>query len=59
MFRKTFWTEIVPELCACSPLQFNYMHECFERIFCELKWRKEVLITFISVSFFTFFVICY
>uniref|UniRef100_A0AAY5EIC5 Sorting nexin 27a n=1 Tax=Electrophorus electricus TaxID=8005 RepID=A0AAY5EIC5_ELEEL len=21
---------------------FNYMHECFERIFCELKWRKEV-----------------
>lgn len=28
-------------LCA-STLQFNYMHECFERIFCELKWRKEV-----------------
>lgn len=22
--------------------QFNYMHECFERVFCELKWRKEV-----------------
>uniref|UniRef100_A0A8C5RKG1 Sorting nexin 27 n=1 Tax=Laticauda laticaudata TaxID=8630 RepID=A0A8C5RKG1_LATLA len=22
---------------------FNYMHECFERIFCELKWRKEPL----------------
>uniref|UniRef100_A0A668SN84 Sorting nexin 27a n=1 Tax=Oreochromis aureus TaxID=47969 RepID=A0A668SN84_OREAU len=21
---------------------FNYMHECFERIFCELKWRKQV-----------------
>uniref|UniRef100_A0A673ISI7 Sorting nexin-27 n=1 Tax=Sinocyclocheilus rhinocerous TaxID=307959 RepID=A0A673ISI7_9TELE len=21
---------------------FNYMHECFERIFCELKRRKEV-----------------
>ncbi|KAJ6650271.1 hypothetical protein lerEdw1_013452 [Lerista edwardsae] len=21
---------------------FNYMHECFERVFCELKWRKEV-----------------
>uniref|UniRef100_A0A8C6PG99 Sorting nexin 27a n=1 Tax=Nothobranchius furzeri TaxID=105023 RepID=A0A8C6PG99_NOTFU len=20
---------------------FNYMHECFERIFCELKWRKR------------------
>nr|ACG76411.1 sorting nexin family member 27 (predicted) [Otolemur garnettii] len=20
---------------------FNYMHECFERVFCELKWRKE------------------
>ncbi|XP_010150716.1 PREDICTED: sorting nexin-27, partial [Eurypyga helias] len=25
---------------AFSP-QFNYMHECFERVFCELKWRKE------------------
>lgn len=24
--------------------QFNYMHECFERVFCELKWRKEVRI---------------
>lgn len=22
--------------------QFNYMHECFERIFYELSWRKEV-----------------
>ncbi|XP_048450782.1 sorting nexin-27-like [Rhincodon typus] len=21
---------------------FNYMHECFERIFCELKWYREV-----------------
>lgn len=21
---------------------FNYMHECFERVFCELKWRKQV-----------------
>ncbi|XP_030645452.1 sorting nexin-27-like [Chanos chanos] len=21
---------------------FNYLHECFERIFCELKWRKEI-----------------
>ncbi|XP_054638565.1 sorting nexin-27b isoform X2 [Dunckerocampus dactyliophorus] len=21
---------------------FNYMHECFERVFCELKWTKEV-----------------
>lgn len=21
---------------------FNYMHECFERVFCELKWRAEV-----------------
>ncbi|XP_073090737.1 tuftelin isoform X4 [Manis javanica] len=20
---------------------FNYMHECFERVFCELKWKKE------------------
>ncbi|CAG10826.1 unnamed protein product, partial [Tetraodon nigroviridis] len=24
----------------CSS-QFNYMHECFERVFCELKWRKQ------------------
>uniref|UniRef100_A0A4W2D8A2 Sorting nexin-27 n=1 Tax=Bos indicus x Bos taurus TaxID=30522 RepID=A0A4W2D8A2_BOBOX len=24
---------------------FNYMHECFERVFCELKWRKENLPT--------------
>lgn len=23
-------------------VQFNYMHECFERVFCELRWRKEV-----------------
>lgn len=23
---------------------FNYMHECFERVFCELKWRKEVIV---------------
>uniref|UniRef100_A0A8D0D044 Sorting nexin 27a n=1 Tax=Sander lucioperca TaxID=283035 RepID=A0A8D0D044_SANLU len=22
---------------------FNYMHECFERVFCELKWRKQNL----------------
>uniref|UniRef100_A0A3P9I468 Sorting nexin-27 n=1 Tax=Oryzias latipes TaxID=8090 RepID=A0A3P9I468_ORYLA len=32
------------KLHACSEdgtLEFNYMHECFERIFCELKWRKE------------------
>lgn len=21
------------------------MHECFERVFCELKWRKEVTTT--------------
>ncbi|XP_061838528.1 sorting nexin-27b isoform X2 [Nerophis lumbriciformis] len=21
---------------------FNYLHECFERVFCELKWKKEV-----------------
>lgn len=46
MFRSTFWAEISPGcVCLCSLLQFNYMHECFERIFCELKWRKEVLIT--------------
>uniref|UniRef100_A0A8C6SF06 Sorting nexin 27a n=1 Tax=Neogobius melanostomus TaxID=47308 RepID=A0A8C6SF06_9GOBI len=24
---------------------FNYMHECFERVFCELKWRKQVRAT--------------
>uniref|UniRef100_A0A8C3G4Z8 Sorting nexin 27a n=1 Tax=Cyclopterus lumpus TaxID=8103 RepID=A0A8C3G4Z8_CYCLU len=24
---------------------FNYMHECFERVFCELKWRKQVWTT--------------
>uniref|UniRef100_A0A672YVL0 Sorting nexin-27-like n=1 Tax=Sphaeramia orbicularis TaxID=375764 RepID=A0A672YVL0_9TELE len=24
---------------------FNYMHECFERVFCELKWRKQVQTT--------------
>uniref|UniRef100_A0A8C7GXU1 Sorting nexin 27 n=1 Tax=Oncorhynchus kisutch TaxID=8019 RepID=A0A8C7GXU1_ONCKI len=24
---------------------FNYMHECFERVFCELKWRKQVRVT--------------
>uniref|UniRef100_H2M219 Sorting nexin-27 n=1 Tax=Oryzias latipes TaxID=8090 RepID=H2M219_ORYLA len=32
------------KLHACTEdgtLEFNYMHECFERIFCELKWRKE------------------
>ncbi|XP_072405016.1 sorting nexin-27-like isoform X3 [Chiloscyllium punctatum] len=21
---------------------YNYMHECFERIFCELRWSREV-----------------
>ena len=30
----------VRSLCVSS--QFNYMHECFERVFCELKWRREV-----------------
>lgn len=25
-----------------TDIQFNYMHECFERVFCELKWRTEV-----------------
>ncbi|XP_017695346.1 PREDICTED: sorting nexin-27, partial [Lepidothrix coronata] len=44
---------LVPLACPASPgwapnpwnsvsPQFNYMHECFERVFCELKWRKEV-----------------
>lgn len=31
-----------PQLTSYLSLQFNYMHECFERVFCELKWRKEV-----------------
>ncbi|XP_043935143.1 sorting nexin-27 [Protopterus annectens] len=34
------------KLHACTEdgeLEFNYMHECFERVFCELKWRKEVV----------------
>lgn len=21
---------------------FNYMHECFERVFCELRWHQEI-----------------
>ncbi|XP_073179453.1 sorting nexin-27 isoform X1 [Lepidochelys kempii] len=29
---------------------FNYMHECFERVFCELKWRKELQVTMQSSS---------
>uniref|UniRef100_A0A8C5GBV2 Sorting nexin-27 n=1 Tax=Gouania willdenowi TaxID=441366 RepID=A0A8C5GBV2_GOUWI len=32
------------KLHACTEegtLEFNYMHECFERVFCEIKWRKE------------------
>lgn len=29
---------------SMTDVQFNYMHECFERVFCELKWRKEVSI---------------
>uniref|UniRef100_A0A3P8UM56 Sorting nexin-27 n=1 Tax=Cynoglossus semilaevis TaxID=244447 RepID=A0A3P8UM56_CYNSE len=32
------------KLHACTEegtLEFNYMHECFERVFCELRWRKE------------------
>uniref|UniRef100_A0A672FTQ2 Sorting nexin-27 n=1 Tax=Salarias fasciatus TaxID=181472 RepID=A0A672FTQ2_SALFA len=29
---------------------FNYMHECFERVFCELKWRKEVRISYSSIA---------
>lgn len=29
---------------SMTDVQFNYMHECFERVFCELKWRKEVRI---------------
>lgn len=35
---------ITATMCVCSS-QFNYMHECFERVFCELKWRKQVRAT--------------
>lgn len=34
------WRPVLTTLFV-SP-QFNYMHECFERVFCELKWRKQV-----------------
>lgn len=34
--------------------QFNYMHECFERVFCELKWRKEVILDNLELIFFIF-----
>lgn len=34
--------------------QFNYMHECFERVFCELKWRKEVILQNSRINFFIF-----
>lgn len=42
-----FSINVVFFVCVLSHLlmtnvQFNYMHECFERVFCELKWRKEV-----------------
>lgn len=36
--------------------QFNYMHECFERVFCELKWRKEVILNNLELTFSSFFV---
>lgn len=44
---QTCWWESECVWCffsvnSFSPPQFNYMHECFERVFCELKWRKEV-----------------
>uniref|UniRef100_A0A8C6PH39 Sorting nexin 27a n=1 Tax=Nothobranchius furzeri TaxID=105023 RepID=A0A8C6PH39_NOTFU len=29
---------------------FNYMHECFERIFCELKWRKQEMKSFDKIK---------
>uniref|UniRef100_A0A4W5JIX5 Sorting nexin 27 n=1 Tax=Hucho hucho TaxID=62062 RepID=A0A4W5JIX5_9TELE len=25
---------------------FNYLHECVERVFCELKWRKENVVEY-------------
>lgn len=34
-------------------LQFNDMHECFERVFCELKWRKEVILNGFCIRFFS------
>lgn len=30
------------------------MHECFERVFCELKWRKEVILNNPELIFFIF-----
>lgn len=38
------WSWEVSEYCYLFFFQFNYMHECFERVFCELKWRKEVIV---------------
>lgn len=39
---KVCETKTVKLNVRISVVQFNYMHECFERVFCELKWRKEV-----------------
>lgn len=39
---KVLETKTVKLNVRISVVQFNYMHECFERVFCELKWRKEV-----------------
>lgn len=36
--------------------QFNYMHECFERVFCELKWRKEVILNKLELIISSLFV---
>lgn len=36
--------------------QFNYMHECFERVFCELKWRKEVILNNLDLIISSLFV---
>ena len=54
------WSWEVNECCYVVSLsfffffQFNYMHECFERVFCELKWRKEVILNNLQLIFFIF-----
>lgn len=43
--------------CFVFVFQFNYMHECFERVFCELKWRKEVILNNLELTFSSFCVL--
>lgn len=40
----------VAMFCFVLFFQFNYMHECFERVFCELKWRKEVILNNLELT---------